>query len=246
MTRMHEVENLPSAKEWGLRRDIHVIHVASAMKEGVQEHVRTGPKLLELSGPIRVNLVIHSVSQLSLPKKEKRQFLLFFQNHNTNCHTSLAFISLFHSPSWIPSPYPTQYTPIHIMLLEISCASDFLCRYVAGASACTPQVIESFKEHISALMQEKYTNHWDPQRPHIGNGYRAITSFGGKVDPLLCEVSLSYGGAITFLLFFCCSSINHGWTQREYEKRNRTGVTEQGTDLVPQHTHPTGTCTRDE
>ncbi|KAG0060689.1 hypothetical protein BGZ92_006667, partial [Podila epicladia] len=66
------------------------------------------------------------------------------------------------------------------MLLEISCASDFLCRYVAGASACTPQVIESFKEHISALMQEKYTNHWDPQRPHIGNGYRAITSFGGK------------------------------------------------------------------
>ncbi|KAF9317245.1 Protein btg2 [Podila horticola] len=75
------------------------------------------------------------------------------------------------------------------MLLEISCASDFLCRYVAGASACTPQVIESFKEHISALMQEKYTNHWDPQRPHIGNGYRAITSFGGKVDPLLCEAA---------------------------------------------------------
>ncbi|KAF9965358.1 Protein btg1, partial [Mortierella alpina] len=75
------------------------------------------------------------------------------------------------------------------MLLEISCASDFLCRYVASSSACTPQIIQAFKEQISALMQAKYTNHWDPQRPHIGNGYRAITSFGGKVDPLLCEAA---------------------------------------------------------
>ncbi|KAF9914568.1 hypothetical protein FBU30_002495, partial [Linnemannia zychae] len=73
------------------------------------------------------------------------------------------------------------------MLIEINCASDFLCRYVANASSCTPQIMESFKSQIMTLMQEKYTNHWDPQRPHYGNGYRAITSFGGKVDPLLCE-----------------------------------------------------------
>ncbi|KAF9133707.1 Protein btg1 [Linnemannia schmuckeri] len=75
------------------------------------------------------------------------------------------------------------------MLIEINCASDFLCRYVANASSCTPQIMESFKSQIMALMQEKYTNHWDPQRPHYGNGYRAITSFGGKVDPLLCEAA---------------------------------------------------------
>ncbi|KAF9199541.1 Protein btg1 [Haplosporangium sp. Z 27] len=75
------------------------------------------------------------------------------------------------------------------MLLEISCASDFLCRYVAASASCTPQIIEAFKKQVVALMQEKYTNHWDPQRPHYGNGYRAITSFGGKVDPLLCEAA---------------------------------------------------------
>ncbi|KAG0237375.1 hypothetical protein B0O80DRAFT_440949 [Mortierella sp. GBAus27b] len=75
------------------------------------------------------------------------------------------------------------------MLLEISCASDFLCRYVAASSSCTPQIIEAFKTQVAALMQAKYTNHWDPQRPHYGNGYRAITSFGGKVDPLLCEAA---------------------------------------------------------
>ncbi|KAF9094480.1 Protein btg1 [Mortierella sp. GBA35] len=75
------------------------------------------------------------------------------------------------------------------MLIEINCASDFLCRYVASASSCTPQIIETFKSQVMALMQEKYTNHWDPQRPHYGNGYRAITSFGGKVDPLLCEAA---------------------------------------------------------
>ncbi|KAF9159575.1 Protein btg1 [Actinomortierella ambigua] len=74
------------------------------------------------------------------------------------------------------------------MLLEISCASEFLCRYLTVSTAVTPQLIDEFKKHIAALMQEKYTNHWDPQRPHIGNGYRAITSFGGNVDPLLCEV----------------------------------------------------------
>ncbi|KAF9411560.1 Protein btg1, partial [Entomortierella beljakovae] len=73
------------------------------------------------------------------------------------------------------------------MLLEITCASDFLCRYIAPSASCTPQIMEEFKSQVVALMQEKYTNHWDPQRPHYGNGYRAITSFGGKVDPLLCE-----------------------------------------------------------
>ena len=74
------------------------------------------------------------------------------------------------------------------MLLEISCASDFLSRFLSASSSITPQVIEAFKEATVALMTEKYTNHWDPQRPHMGNGYRAITSFGGQVDPLLCKV----------------------------------------------------------
>ncbi|KAG0264373.1 transducer of ERBB2 [Mortierella polycephala] len=50
-------------------------------------------------------------------------------------------------------------------------------------------IIDDFKKETAALMQEKYTNHWDPQRPHYGNGYRAITSFGGKVDPLLCKAA---------------------------------------------------------
>ncbi|KAF9347721.1 Protein Tob2, partial [Mortierella sp. NVP85] len=72
------------------------------------------------------------------------------------------------------------------MLLEISCATDFLGRYVAS---CTPQIIDAFKTQVSALMKEKYTNHWDPQRPHYGNGYRAITSFGGMLDPILCEAA---------------------------------------------------------
>ncbi|KAF9356443.1 Protein btg1 [Mortierella sp. AD094] len=75
------------------------------------------------------------------------------------------------------------------MLLEISCASDFLCRFLSASSSCTPQIIDDFKKETAALMQAKYTNHWDPQRPHYGNGYRAITSFGGKVDPLLCEAA---------------------------------------------------------
>ncbi|GJJ78766.1 protein Tob/BTG [Entomortierella parvispora] len=75
------------------------------------------------------------------------------------------------------------------MLLEISCASDFLCRFLSASSSCTPQIIEDFKKQTAALMQEKYTDHWDPQRPHYGNGYRAITSFGGKVDPLLCQAA---------------------------------------------------------
>ncbi|CAO3570351.1 unnamed protein product [Mortierella alpina] len=75
------------------------------------------------------------------------------------------------------------------MLLEISCASDFLSRFLSASSSITPQVIEAFKEATVALMTEKYTNHWDPQRPHMGNGYRAITSFGGQVDPLLCKAA---------------------------------------------------------
>jgi len=75
------------------------------------------------------------------------------------------------------------------MLLEINCASEFLCRYLTVSNTVTPQLLDEFKKHIAVLMQEKYTDHWDPQRPHIGNGYRAITSFGGNVDPLLCEAA---------------------------------------------------------
>ncbi|KAG0042808.1 Protein Tob2 [Gryganskiella cystojenkinii] len=74
------------------------------------------------------------------------------------------------------------------MLLEISCASDFLCKFLSSSS-CTPHIIDEFKAQLAKLMQEKYTDHWDPQRPHYGNGYRAITSFGGKVDPLLCQAA---------------------------------------------------------
>jgi len=83
------------------------------------------------------------------------------------------------------------------MLLEISCASDFLCRFLSASSSCTPQIIEDFKKQTAALMQEKYTDHWDPQRPHYGNGYRAITCFGGKVDPLLCQVNHLYSKLIS-------------------------------------------------
>ncbi|KAF9435322.1 transducer of ERBB2 [Entomortierella beljakovae] len=52
-----------------------------------------------------------------------------------------------------------------------------------------PLIDNRKRTQTTALMQAKYTNHWDPQRPHYGNGYRAITSFGGKVDPLLCEAA---------------------------------------------------------
>ncbi|KAG0050751.1 hypothetical protein BGZ83_004467 [Gryganskiella cystojenkinii] len=76
------------------------------------------------------------------------------------------------------------------MLIEISCASEWIARFfTTSSSTLTPQTVEDFKTQVAKLMQEKYTDHWDTTRPHWGNGYRAITSFGGKVDPLLCQAA---------------------------------------------------------
>lgn len=138
----------------------------------------------------------YSANSLAFPSSRLDHFHFYIPH-------SFSYLSFHFSPgSFTPSQLqlplhtsPTAFNTFsstdistYTMLIEINCASDFLCRYVASASSCTPQIMESFKSQIMALMQEKYTNHWDPQRPHYGNGYRAITSFGGKVDPLLCEV----------------------------------------------------------
>ncbi|KAF9197163.1 hypothetical protein BGZ49_002559 [Haplosporangium sp. Z 27] len=74
-----------------------------------------------------------------------------------------------------------------VMGMEIKREMDF--NYLHKRTEADRQIIDDFKKETAALMQAKYTNHWDPQRPHYGNGYRAITSFGGKVDPLLCEAA---------------------------------------------------------
>ena len=76
------------------------------------------------------------------------------------------------------------------MLLEINFAASHIVSWLKSASIqITDEASESFILALSNLLKDKYQGHWDPNYPNSGNGYRAITSFDGHMDPLLLEAA---------------------------------------------------------
>ncbi|ORX97879.1 hypothetical protein K493DRAFT_313889 [Basidiobolus meristosporus CBS 931.73] len=39
-------------------------------------------------------------------------------------------------------------------------------------------------------MSDKFSSHWDVDQPFIGNAYRAICNFAGRMDPLLYTAAI--------------------------------------------------------
>lgn len=69
------------------------------------------------------------------------------------------------------------------MQVEIAHAIDFLGRLLH--SKLSQDMLKAFKEELSQLLKERFTDHWDPQQPYRGNGFRAISNFNGQLDPVL-------------------------------------------------------------
>lgn len=71
------------------------------------------------------------------------------------------------------------------MHIEIAQAVEFLGRLLQ--SKVDQEVVTKFKETLSELLKVRFEDHWDPQQPYRGNGYRALSNFNGQLDPILTE-----------------------------------------------------------
>lgn len=69
------------------------------------------------------------------------------------------------------------------MHTEITQAADFLGRLLQ--SKVDDNMIKAFKEALADCLKRRFANHWDPQQPYRGNGFRAISNFNGQLDPVL-------------------------------------------------------------
>lgn len=69
------------------------------------------------------------------------------------------------------------------MHIEIAQAVEFLGRLLQ--SKIDQDVVATFKARLTELLKVRFQDHWDPQQPYRGNGYRALSNFNGQLDPIL-------------------------------------------------------------
>ncbi|KAG7157713.1 BTG3-like [Homarus americanus] len=57
---------------------------------------------------------------------------------------------------------------------EISAATLFLSKLVRGSAKVTDDAMSKFEKRLKELLEERYRNHWHPERPWQGQGYRCL------------------------------------------------------------------------
>lgn len=86
------------------------------------------------------------------------------------------------------------------MRLEISSAAQFLVDLVRlnNSKTLNGEQLERFRSHVTDILLRHYTNHWFPDKPCKGSGYRCIR-INGKMDPLIARAGFMMGLAVSFL-----------------------------------------------
>lgn len=81
------------------------------------------------------------------------------------------------------------------MRLEIHSAANFLVHLLRlhhrNGSLSDPQ-LEMFKRAVTELLRRRYRDHWFPERPTRGSGYRCIR-INGKMDPVIAQAGIACG-----------------------------------------------------
>ncbi|KAI9092090.1 hypothetical protein DFS34DRAFT_584140 [Phlyctochytrium arcticum] len=71
------------------------------------------------------------------------------------------------------------------MYTEVRTAATFLAKFLqskTGQGSANAERMSIFEQALTQRLIEKFKGHWDPQRPFIGNAFRAICIFSGSVD----------------------------------------------------------------
>jgi len=79
------------------------------------------------------------------------------------------------------------------MRLEIISAADFLVHLLRlQAGQLTERQLEMFKSSLTEVLRHRYRDHWFPDRPNRGSGYRCIR-INGKMDPVIAQAGANVG-----------------------------------------------------
>lgn len=79
------------------------------------------------------------------------------------------------------------------MRLEIVSAADFLVHLLRlQTGQLSERQLELFKSSLTEVLRHRYRNHWFPDRPNRGSGYRCIR-INGKMDPVIAQAGANVG-----------------------------------------------------
>jgi protein Tob/BTG len=87
------------------------------------------------------------------------------------------------------------------MKLELTSASNFLVHLIRMSSkrsvVSEPQ-LQKFRDCLIEVFRRRYRDHWFPEKPFKGSGYRCIR-INGKMDPMIGTAGEACGLSATFL-----------------------------------------------
>lgn len=78
------------------------------------------------------------------------------------------------------------------MIEEVDSAVSFLARILSNTNMDNDRM-DCFKEMLQMIMVDHYQNHWFPEKPFKGSGYRCIRIVNQKMDPLLAKAGAVIG-----------------------------------------------------
>lgn len=86
------------------------------------------------------------------------------------------------------------------MRIEIKSAANFLVDLarLSSSSDLNDEQLERFRGNVVDILLRHYTDHWFPDKPNRGSGYRCIR-INGTLDPLIARAGFMMGLAMNFL-----------------------------------------------
>lgn len=79
------------------------------------------------------------------------------------------------------------------MKLELQSASNFLVHLIRlGRRNINENQLEKFRNALVEALRRRYRDHWFPEKPFKGSGYRCIR-INGKMDPVISQAGESCG-----------------------------------------------------
>ena len=74
------------------------------------------------------------------------------------------------------------------MKLELQSAANFLVHLIRRKHTGSDVQLEKFRVAIVEVLRRRYRDHWFPDKPCKGSGYRCIR-INGRVDPIIAQAA---------------------------------------------------------
>ena len=85
------------------------------------------------------------------------------------------------------------------MKYELLSTSNFLCHLIRLKTKVGESQLTKFRDNLLEVLRWKFEDHWYPEKPFKGSGYRCIKN-NGKMDPMILEAGERCGLTSSFLL----------------------------------------------